>query len=217
MKNHFNCKFTIEQEKEICYEYINGKSISKVASIYKSSNGTILNILKKNSVPRRKQAEAQTGIYRNNAEKFMKKLIKKENGCLEYPTSKNKNGYATTCYKGKPISAHRFAYILFKKEYNPHLHVLHKCDNPSCCNPDHLFQGTHKDNMNDRDIKGRTYNLTPKIGEKSHLSRFKDVDIIQIRSLYEKGMTQYEIGKYYNAHQSVISNIVLRKTWKHIK
>lgn len=216
MKRHFNCKFTINQEKEICNEYTIGKSISNIAMSMGSSNGAVLNVLKKNGIDRRNQSEAQTGVYRNDREKFIKKLIKKENGCLEYPTSKNKYGYSNACYRGKPISAHRLSYILFNKDYDPKLHVLHKCDNPSCCNPDHLFQGTHKDNMIDRDLKGRGFKIKPKFGEESHSSRFKSEDIINIRDLYKNGMTQRDIGKRYDAHQSVISNIVLRKTWKHI-
>lgn len=215
MKRHPNCRFNIEEENDIINFYKTGVSISIIANKYNSSNGAVLNVLKANNIQRRTISESQIGHYYNNKEKFISKLIKKDNGCWEFPTSKNSDGYATTCYEGKRISAHRLAYILFNDDYDENLHVLHKCDNPSCCNPDHLFQGTHQDNMLDRNNKNRTKNRAL-MGEENPSSRFTEANITEIRSLYAGGETQREIGKKFNAHQSVISNIVLRKTWRHI-
>jgi HNH endonuclease len=79
-------------------------------------------------------------------------------GCLLYTLLTNKKGYARAYFKGKyrPIT-----HISYESEYGPipkGLLVLHKCDTPSCFNPDHLFLGTHKDNVKDCYSKGRAHN-----------------------------------------------------------
>jgi hypothetical protein len=61
----------------------------------------------------------------------------------------------------KRILAHRAVWILTHGALPVELDVLHRCDNPPCCNPAHLFVGTHRDNMKDRQEKGRTRGLTP--------------------------------------------------------
>lgn len=70
-------------------------------------------------------------------------------------TKGKKYGYGHLEIKGKTIYAHRFAWALHFGRIPPNTLVLHKCDNVRCCNPDHLFLGTHKDNTYDAIIKGR--------------------------------------------------------------
>ena len=101
----------------------------------------------------------------NIDEKARKRFEKKinndiETGCHEWIARLNMGGYGNFRYKGKTWSAHRFSYIMYKGEIpkGNGFHgtcVLHKCDNRKCVNPDHLFLGTHQDNMVDRDEKGR--------------------------------------------------------------
>ncbi len=57
--------------------------------------------------------------------------------------------------RGKTVGSHRLAYQITYGEFNARLHVCHRCDNPGCCNPNHLFLGTQKDNAKDREAKGR--------------------------------------------------------------
>jgi len=84
------------------------------------------------------------------------KYIIAPNGCWEYIGFRNACGYGMMKYQGKVISAHRVAYMLNKGDIGAYC-VLHKCDNPACINPDHLFLGTHLDNMRDMYNKNRNY------------------------------------------------------------
>lgn len=83
-----------------------------------------------------------------------------ESGCWLWlgaanPAGYGKMGVTISPYKYKYIDAHRISYTLHKGEIPEGLQVLHECDNPSCVNPDHLFLGTQKENLEDRDKKGR--------------------------------------------------------------
>lgn len=74
--------------------------------------------------------------------------------------------------------AHRVSWILAYGDPGS-LHVLHKCDNPKCVRPDHLFLGTHVDNMKDRDQKGRT---PLKKGTANLMAKYTDEQIAAVRS-----------------------------------
>lgn len=75
-----------------------------------------------------------------------------QNGCIEWSGCLDRSGYGRVGVK--QIPAHRVAYRLAKGEPGDML-VCHSCDNPKCVNPDHLWLGTHKDNMSDMTKKGR--------------------------------------------------------------
>lgn len=76
-------------------------------------------------------------------------------GCWLWSGAMRKNGYGSISYRNKTIPAHRFSYAAFVAPIPVGLHVCHRCDNPSCVNPDHLFVGTRSDNMIDCSKKGR--------------------------------------------------------------
>jgi len=77
-------------------------------------------------------------------------------GCWNWTRGKDKDGYGKIKVEGRSLRAHRVSYQVFKGEFPENLQTLHSCDNPSCCNPDHLWVGSNADNMADRDNKGRT-------------------------------------------------------------
>jgi predicted XRE-type DNA-binding protein len=85
--------------------------------------------------------------------------------------------------------------------------VLHRCDNPSCCNPDHLFLGSHKDNTQDAIRKGRFKFNLPK-------PKLTSNQVEEIRTLYGSvDYTQSELAEKFGVHQSQISRIVRRLRW----
>lgn len=75
--------------------------------------------------------------------------------CWEWKASKNIGGYGVYKIGRKMIIASRVAYQIVHGKIGENIHVLHKCDNPGCVNPDHLFAGTHQDNMDDMVKKGK--------------------------------------------------------------
>jgi hypothetical protein len=86
-----------------------------------------------------------------------KYFINVYNGCFEWIAAKDGKGYGVFNNQG----AHRAAYRIYRKQDLGSLHVLHHCDNPKCVNPNHLFLGTHSDNMRDMVKKGRKKGSLP--------------------------------------------------------
>jgi hypothetical protein len=75
--------------------------------------------------------------------------------CIEYQGCRDSDGYGDRTVDGKGWAAHRYAWFERFGPIPTGMHVLHRCDNPPCINPDHLFLGTNADNIKDRDRKGR--------------------------------------------------------------
>lgn len=126
--------------------------------------------------------------------------------------------YGVTTILQKKWRAHRFAYFITKGAIPKGLLVCHQCDNPPCCNPGHLFLGTHKDNMLDCKAKDR---LNTEKGTERYNSKFTPDDIKCIRSSYGKrgrnGLTLDQLAANYQVSRSIIHAIIHRKRWKHVQ
>lgn len=132
--------------------------------------------------------------------------------CWEWTASKNITGYGKINIGGKLFGSHRFAYELTYGEIPDGLNVLHRCDNPPCCNPDHLFLGTHSDNSKDMSEKGRV-----SFGENHWNSKLTEERVIKIRNEFSFGnITHTELSKKYNVSRRTIGDIVNKKLWRHI-
>ena len=118
--------------------------------------------------------------------------------CIEYNGYRMPQGYGRRRYKGRMTLAHRVAWMESRGDIPDGLCVLHKCDNPPCINPDHLFLGTHNDNMYDMARKERHGNC-----------KLTREQVAEIRKRYaEGGINQYQLADMYGVHQSKISDIV---------
>jgi hypothetical protein len=96
------------------------------------------------------------------------------------------------------------------------LGILHKCDNPSCCNPAHLFAGTHAENMADMFAKGRRDNSTFR-GSKNSLAKLNEAQVVAIREEYAKGSVTYkQLAIKYGVSISTIATVIYRTAWKHV-
>src|SRR5665213_1780411 len=100
----------------------------------------------------------EENYYELLREKINKSVQIDGNSCWIWIRSKHKQGYGNLNFKHKPNLAHRVCWEIYKGEIPEGLNVCHLCDVPSCCNPEHLFLGTQKDNMKDCLIKGRLGN-----------------------------------------------------------
>lgn len=145
--------------------------------------------------------------------RFWNKVDKKdEDECWNWLSSKNEEGYGQFKYDDKMIKSHRFAYILCHGKISDNMFVLHSCDNPSCCNPKHLYLGSQKDNMEDMVNKGRQCKLT---GENHGRAILKNVEVNEIRKLYNtRKYSQKQLSFMYKISQGVISEIINNKIWK---
>lgn len=90
-------------------------------------------------------------------------------GCWIWTGATIPQGYGCLRRFKKTLKAHRVSFELFKGKISSGLHVCHRCDNPSCVNPEHLFLGTNVDNMNDKKAKGRHYNTLKTHCKRGHL------------------------------------------------
>jgi hypothetical protein len=149
-------------------------------------------------------------------EGFNNFVIKNPSGCWGWAGCAPKNpGYGQFRYNAKRIRAHRASWIIHNGDIPNGMCVLHKCDNPICSNPDHLFLGTPGDNMRDAVQKGRNKYFGA-AGEKNHKAKLKEGDIKVIRQLISGGVRQNKIAKLFNLHAVTVSEIKLGKTWKEV-
>lgn len=134
-----------------------------------------------------------------------------EAGCWLWDASFHSNGYGRIFIDNKSHKAHRYSWKLHNGPIPKGMCVCHKCDVKSCVNPEHLFLGTHQDNVNDCISKNRRAIQKSENSPNTHLTWD---DISEIRKLYKEGMFQKDIGKIFNISQIGISNICNYKRWR---
>lgn len=139
-------------------------------------------------------------------------MIQDKNSCWEWKTGCFSLGYGCFSIKRKPHLAHRISWNLTFGNIPTNLFVCHKCDNPPCVRPDHLYLGTPKDNMDDKFRRGR-YKYTgpknPAKGEKQGSSKLSNKQANNIRTIYRTSkISQRALANKYNVHQRVIWRIV---------
>lgn len=133
--------------------------------------------------------------------------------CWEWIGAKNAQGYGVLRVGESARLAHRIAYVAAYGPIAQWMCVLHRCDNPSCVRPDHLFVGTLADNNADMDAKGRRRS-GPRRGSANHNAKLTEADAFTIRASKAAGV---ELARKYGVSQTIISAVRLGRTWKHVK
>lgn len=165
--------------------------------------------------------------------------------CWVWTGPVDESGYGRIMWKKRTMRCHRIAYELAtctklpyigKKSHKDSIYVLHRCDNPPCCNPNHLFLGTPHENALDAAAKGRTKSgkesgryveprsLDPNwappakgvFGSGHHKAKLTEVDIIAIRTRREAGEHLSPLAKEYGVSVSTICGIAKHLFWRHV-
>ena len=116
--------------------------------------------------------------------------IKDTSSCWPWKASFGYRDYGKFKFLNTYVSAHRIAYLVTKGDVPQNLIVLHTCDNPSCCNPEHLGLGTIAENNWDRATKGRNGNC-------GNMKKLKDEDILVAKKLREAKISYTKIGSIF--------------------
>lgn len=153
--------------------------------------------------------------------RFWSKVNRLDNyKCWEWVASKSIDGYGKFKIggkKGRAIGAHRVAWeltngLISQPERSPRILVCHRCDNPGCCNPSHLFLGTDQDNVNDRESKRR--NKIPGFKGSDHgMAKLGDS---QVREIFNSQITGRAASRQFNISEGMVSMIRNRKSWRHL-
>ena len=145
--------------------------------------------------------------------------VKDPNECWEYKRARNENGYGIFSIGYEIVRAHRVAMVFARRLPRlipSHIHVLHNCDNPPCCNPGHLFFGDIPTNNRDMWNKGRAFTSFGKIGIAHHNAKLDPDKVRCIRLAAAFGISSRKLAKDYGMHYGTIDSVIAGETWKHV-
>lgn len=143
-------------------------------------------------------------------DRFLNRFKKSHTGCWVWEAHSDKDGYGILPANGPAIRAHRFSFEHYVEPIKHGNVVCHTCDNPSCVNPDHLFQGSIKDNCRDMLLKSRD----KMIGSRNNNSKLSELDIPLIRG---SSLHKSAIAEQYGVSESTIKRIKNKTLWRHVK
>jgi hypothetical protein len=156
-------------------------------------------------------------------ERFWSYVDKKsDEECWEWKGSLDRNGYGEIyCKATAHFRAHKISWMIHSGSSVPKgICVLHKCDNPKCVNPNHLYLGTQKDNAKDREERGRGNRRFlygeehPQHGTNHRSNKLSENDVLEIRRLWKTGeYTLRELGEKFGVSNGLINNINHRRKW----
>lgn len=148
-------------------------------------------------------------------QRFEEKFSPEPNsGCWLWTGCLSGGRYGGLRVNGRMERAHRVSYKLYKGPIPEGMFVLHKCDIPSCVNPNHLFLGTHADNMAGRNAKNRQAKLK---GESHGCAKLTAAAVLEIRRILKTcGRTPAELSVIFDVSQMTISRIKRDQNWQHL-
>jgi hypothetical protein len=157
--------------------------------------------------------------------------IRGPDDCWEWCAAR-RHRYGVFSYLGRPVLSHRLSWELTNGPIPAGLHVCHKCDNPPCVNPAHLFPGTPHDNMQDAARKGRNgkhtrpdriargdehpARLRPECLARGERSGNAKLTVSQVLAIRASDMSQRALARAYGVTRGNIRAIIRRNTWTHV-
>lgn len=172
----------------------------------------------KRSRPFRQHPRLPIGFSDTTEQRFWSKVDKA--GAIPPHCSELGACWIWTAYCGKPFGygrfegfqAHRISWLLHEGSLADQVCVLHRCDNPKCVNPNHLFLGTRKDNSDDREKKGRGNHVT---GERNGSSKLSRKIVQEARRLFRLGgVSMRALGRNYGVANATMRKALLGLTWR---
>lgn len=145
---------------------------------------------------------------------WVKVMVGDVHQCWPWLGPINTWGYGDCLWEGKRVNASRAAYLESYGQIEPGLVVCHRCDNPICCNPGHLFKATQAENLADCRSKGRSRGqfmdgrLHPK-----HTAKLNDEKVEMARALYASGVSQVQLGKMFGVNPATMSRAIRGESW----
>ncbi len=138
-------------------------------------------------------------------------------GCRLWTRGRNGDGYGLVWVRGRgQLLAHRVAYEIWCGPIVRGLFVCHRCDNPACINPQHLWLGTNRDNAQDMASKGRSPRGQKSAQENSN-AKLTNVQVLAIRQRHStEGLGERRLSRMYRVSRGCIQQILERRTWKTI-
>ena len=152
------------------------------------------------------------GMGETPKDKFWSRVkIGGQDECWPWIAGLRSFGYGCVSVEGQSTGSHRAAWF-YTHGYLPTLHILHSCDNPPCCNPNHLREGTPRDNSDDMLTRGRQAK-----GESNGQSVLTTSQVLEIRRRYANGgVSHRNLAGAFGVSKTTIHLIVHREIWTHI-
>lgn len=147
--------------------------------------------------------------------------VEKGADCWTWIGFKSTRGYGQITTNKVPEGAHRVSWKIHHGPIPDGLFVLHKCDNPPCVNPSHLFVGTPRENMLDKVRKGRQnregcVNKNPRRGSSNPSAKLLEGDVSRIRAMIKDRVPQREIAESFGVSRDTIYKISKGVLWSHV-
>lgn len=186
-------------EQHVIELYNIGMSTTRVADALNVDRSVIRRVLK--------DSEVQCRQNKVNSIQDVLTRVKKDgtSGCWIWTGCKNNKGYGQVKFNGKTHFTHRLSYYFYFGQLLEGQEICHKCDNPICCNPDHLFLGTTRDNMIDCLLKGRR-----------SASKLNAEKVKMIREMHLNGIDRSVLMHQFNISRNALNDVISGRSWSFV-
>lgn len=152
-----------------------------------------------------------TSISQDQIARFFSNVQKTET-CWLWIGYRNRRNYGVFSFRDYPFAAHRVSFFLANGTIDPSKCVCHRCDNPPCVNPAHLFEGSNKENSVDAMVKGRLAK-----GEQNGFSKLNKTQVLEILAKYKPHKYKVKtLALEYGVSRRAIESIIYGWRWAHV-